>query len=263
MRLPKFSKTLALAVCCAAIAAADDVRPVVDLHVHCLLGGFSGGKWMTEDEAAAKIAGGEQYRILRAKGLEGQATGGKASGEAGACEGTKDVALTPAPDKLTPGIAVSGTWNPQPRAAHDLMAAKRRYATLLQPSLSAKGVRTPAEVRQLYRADLEGDGKDEVIAVVANFSYADTEAKMPSRPYSGVALRRVKGTGVETLLLEFDNKQREGGVSEFSGVLLADVNGDGSLEVVIHGRYLQGKFTTVYSLQGGKLRKVLSCSCGG
>jgi hypothetical protein len=83
--------------------------------------------------------------------------------------------------------------------------------------------------------------------------------------YSIVFLRKVLSGTVETRVLAADVYSR---AAEFvapaeykiKGVL--DLNGDGTMEVVVYGRYYEGHWSTVYQVKGTQVEEVLTCGCG-
>jgi hypothetical protein len=261
---------IALLACAAMTFAGGQSRTpparkpaaIVDSNVRCLLGGSNGLKWVSEDEAAALLTGGETYRLVRSLGSADKVIGGKPETAGGACEGTFSVPLEPAPDPAEPALAVGGDWDLSPRAVQNIMAVKERYAKLFQPFLAASGIKARAEVRQLYRVDLDGDGKDEVVAVLRNFAVKDDAPPSQDQRYSAIFVRRIANSGVQTIAVDVEVESAASSASEHKIAFILDLNNDGKMEIVVYGRYLQGLFTAVYALENGKFKKVLACSCG-
>lgn len=233
---------------------------IVDSHVKCLLGGVAGDKWVDVDHASASLRGGERYRVVTGDGRETEAAGGKPESAGEACSGTVTVPLQPSVEAAF--VATTGKRSLLPRKALDVTRTKRTYAALLTASLANKRVRVGQDdIRRLWRVDVDGDGKDEIVAVLRNFSL-ESEAASDARSFSAVVVRRISKGKVVTIPIEFEQGAREGGLSELEVPFLVDLDGDGTLEIVIHGRYLQGVFTTVYSWRKNRFERVLSCSCG-
>jgi hypothetical protein len=220
----------ALALCMAPAAFTADAVAVVDSNVKCLLGGVRDAKWLTGTEAASVLKKGGRYRVVRADGTWTVAALSRPESAGGACEGTLAMEVSPEPVGGKPFIVIGGGWKPQPRPVADIIGGKGRYTAALKEFLLSKGVHEAPAIRQLLRTDLDGDGTDEVIAVVQNFSEDDP---------------------------------REDGPSDHNVAIIADLNGDGTMEIVVHGRYTQGIFTIAYSVEGSDVRRVLSCACGG
>jgi hypothetical protein len=250
---------LSLALIVAEAAAA---KPVLDSNVRCLLGAAGQARWIPDERAAKLIKGGERYRLISATGQVGEATGGKAESAGEACSGTSSVPLRPEPDRSKEYMAIAGDWDPRPRLPEDLLPAKGKYETLFAPVLAKKGVKAAPKVRQLLRVDRDGDGKDEVIAVLSNVS-DDPTAASTTADYSALLVRGIVNGKVETAVVDLEHGPRDGGVSRFAVPFVLDLDGDGRLEIVVFGHYAQGDFTTVYSFRDGRARRVMSCSCGG
>jgi hypothetical protein len=247
--------------CALVLSDASALRPVLDSHVRCLLGASDGKKWVDDDTAAKLVKGGEHYRLVYANGQIGDAVGGKASSAGEPCAGTLSVPLKPEPDRTKEYIAISGDWDPRPRTPVDLAAAKGKYEALFAPALLKKGVKAAPQIRQLMRVDLDADGKDEVIALLSNISDDGANGSRVDA-YSAVLVRGIVSGRVETSVVDLEQGEREGGASQLTIPLVADLDGDGHLEIVVFGHYAQGDFTTVYSFRNGHARRVSSCACG-
>ena len=258
---------IALLICAAVAFASGQSRtepaPIIDSNVRCLLGGSNGLKWVSEDEAAALLTGGEMYRLIRYSGQIGRVKGGQPDRAGGTCEGTISVSLTPVPDHSKPFLALGGDWNLSPRSVVDIIGVRERYGKLYQPFLDRSGMKGQANVRQLYRVDLDNDGTDEVVAVLRNFSIKGNDAPASGQRYSAIAVRRVVNNSVETVPIAVDIETDRKGPREHNIAFILDLNNDGGLEIVVYGRSRQGPFTDVYALEDGNFKKVLSCSCGG
>ena len=247
------------------------IHPIVDPNVGCLLGAVRGAEW-AEGKEAAGLRGGETYRIVTADGVAGRAIGSKPARTAELCPDTLMVSLSPEPanSDSTPYMAVAGDWNLQPRKAENILASKERYAKLFAPLLAKKKVRAKAEVQSLWRVDLDGDGKNEVVAVLGNFVYRAGDGEEPGpNAYSAVVVRNVSARGVEDHLVGFDQAQKDHEPTEFSVPLFLDLNGDGGLEMVVYGKASDGRHTGVYELRDIVTatstkpgQALMSCYCG-
>jgi hypothetical protein len=254
------SLIFALAFLVPPAASATDAIAVVDSNVKCLLGGVRDGKWLASTETVSALKKEGRYRVVRADGTWTVAALSPPESAGGACEGTLAMEVKPEPAGGRPFIVIGGGWKPQPRPVTDIRAGKGRYTAAVKEFLESKGVHAAPEIRQLFRTDLDGDGTDEVIAVVQNFSESDNRA---AGRYSAVLVRKVMNGRVRTLAATFEKDPREDGPSDHNVAIIADLNGDGLMEIVVHGRYKQGIFTTAYTVDGDKVAPVLSCACGG
>lgn len=53
-----------------------------------------------------------------------------------------------------------------------------------------------------------------------------------------------------------------GALNEYGISAIADLNGDGVMEIVTKSYYYEGNASSVYELAGDELREVLSTGCG-
>ena len=163
-----------------------------------------------------------------------------------------------------PPIAVAGVAEPRPRAIElfDTDAAVYRQAAV---DVGADlGATTPPTVAQLLRADLDGNGTDEVVGAAEHIS--DPEGLSPAvGDWSVVFLRRVVRNDVATDVLASSVVGGGGGrLDRIQVATLADLNGDGTMEVALNGRSSTGEWTSIHALDGdGVPSEVLRAGCEG
>ncbi len=117
------------------------------------------------------------------------------------------------------------------------------------------------------RADLDGDGTDEVVIVTEHLP--DTYSLYAKEgDYSVVLVRRVDNEQVHTIVLASSVAEPvPEGTTPFITALriaaLADLNGDGTMEVAVQSHYYEGSGVEVYeATDGGAFTEVLSVGCG-
>jgi len=143
------------------------------------------------------------------------------------------------------------------------------YRTAAAAVLADLGIEdADPDVVQVVRSDLEGDGIDEVLVAVQRLSDPETLFAADG-DYSVVFVRRVVGGEVKTSVLAQSNAPdpQLPDQTPFVDVLrisaLADLNGDGRMEVVLDGSYYEGSSTVVYEAEpDGRLVEVLRAGCG-
>lgn len=250
--------------------STEEVHPV--LVNNCLIGGTVGGKWMDSGSVAPKLQGGEKYRFYTLTAAAGESIGGKPKSMADYCSDTMEIELSPKP---TEGVvlAVGGQWNALPRTPQFHAINERVYVRIVADLLRKKRFAQPImNITQVFRIDLDGDRVDEVLVSASH--YADglgTETgSMATRPkagdYSLVFLRKLIRGKVENIIIDGEFypsiKEDTGPPSQYKIASVADVDGDGVMEVIVSSDYYEGGTNTVYSIKGNKIEAMTSCGCG-
>jgi hypothetical protein len=240
--------------------------PILDMKVGGLMGSVQGGKWLAPDRA--KLADQTEFVLVGLKGVE----------EGGVGVGTKEPQSTDiCPDLVAvkmdlesdTGIAIGSDakWNFVPRIPQEIAVGNATYKTIVANYLKSKGIAKPVvNITQAYRVDLEGDGKEEVL--IAATRYKDGLSSHASvGDYSVILLRRTVGKTVVTheLAGEYIKKKVEfGAPMQFEISAIADLNGDGKMEIVTYGAYYEGESAGAYELINGKPVEIkpFSIGCG-
>jgi hypothetical protein len=157
-------------------------------------------------------------------------------------------------------------WAIKPRPVAVTATAPDAYRTLGADAFDDEPVdAAPGTVEQLVVTDLDGDGDDE--ALVA-FEFIQPSAG-PGAPGDLAALLVIDATSraAETVLLsavpEADGDDESFEIIERYRVLdVADLNGDGRMEVLVHAWYYEGAAVIVYTYADDELTEVLSTGCG-
>lgn len=139
------------------------------------------------------------------------------------------------------------------------------YQALGEAAVAAAAVdATLGAIEQLVVSDLDGDGNDEALAV---FEFVQPGATPGTTgDVAALLLIDVESRSADTVLLSAIGPV----VDEFSFQVLdrfrvldvADLNGDGRMEVIVHSWYYEGAGVIVYDYAGGELREVLANGCG-
>lgn len=256
---------IAIAAALAAVTAGGTqprVRAVVDAESGYLLGGTVDGAWRDARAMSRLLRGGERYRVYAGGRLAGEATGGRAASIDEPCPETFAVELSPARED---GIAVSGAANALPRPVARLDPASPVYREAVRQILLRNGIRRPeVRITGLLRADLDGDGRDEVIAS-ATRGRSDVGIRVAGGDYSMLFVRTVVGGAVRTVMLEEEYHPRASDTSTLNAYTIAgvlDLDGDGTMEVIARGRYYEGAWTTVQRVRAGRKQELATAGCG-
>lgn len=229
-----------------------------------LLGGSQNGRWLTAEAVAPTLAKRTEMVFVNLRGVgKSSAILNNTGEENGACPENKLMRLEPETGSTFAAGANAG-WNLVPRAPQPISVANKTYRRVAADFLRTKGiVRTKINLRQIVRIDLEGDGQAEVLITGDFYQKGNMEAQTPG-DYSFALLRKITGGRVRNILIDGEFFTRRGyydppNTREILAV--ADLNGDGRMEIVLDTHYYEGSWKQLYEIEGAKLTKVLEASC--
>jgi hypothetical protein len=236
-----------------------------------VLGWWDGQGWVQPDpDRTAPVAGGEHYQVVHLDDTVTDATG---SGLRTGCDpsgrpSAVDVGLPQAgSDRDSGPVAVTGVPEPRPRPVTVIDPSGATYRAAAAEVLAGLGIDDPhPAVRQVVRGDLGGDGTNEVIVVVERLTDPEGPVAGPG-DYSVVFMRRIVAGELRTFVVAQSIADSRAGDTRFVQAhhldALADLNGDGRMEVVVGYRYYEGAGTAVYEVApDGGLVQVLYRGCG-
>ena len=136
--------------------------------------------------------------------------------------------------------------------------------------LKSKGIANPkVNLTQVLQVDLDGDGVEEVLVSATNYARFKPEGGLTpdarAGDYSLVFLRQVVQGQVVTKIITgeyYPKAKKFTAPSEHRIIGVLDLNGDGSLEIVLSGRYYEGDWVEAYRVDGAKIIKLFSMGCG-
>lgn len=202
--------------------------------------GWDGDSWITDETSWRDVlgaTGGESYQLVRLADPITSKTGR-----------LEECSLYPDPPADAPtvdrpaysatgggaGIAVTGVANPRPRPVQVMDPTDPAYVGFAREMLVELGVTDDApQVVAVLRADLDNDGQAEDVIQIERLR-PDTEAGNDATPgdYGIVFVRHAAGTEsvVQSDIVEPGDTQLE----RYAVDALADLNGDGRMEIVTH-----------------------------
>lgn len=241
----------------------NKVIPILEMRIGGLLGGVENGKWLTVKQTIAKTSGMEGYLITDTTGQKSTQFAPILDSPDVPCE-----EFYPIRDAVpADGVAIGNDakWKSMPRALRAIDANDKTYQKVVGDILRKKLINKPVvKITQAFRVDLDGDGKQEVVIAATNYKGGlspDTKAG----DYSFVLVRKVVGKKVQDTIVsgEFYPKAKTFNAPNQTRLsAIADLNGDGKMEIVIYGEYYEGQWVEAYEMRANKPVKVLQTGCG-
>ena len=220
-----------------------------------LLGAVAGGRWLTVAQTAPRLKGKERYLRRSLGGRPVTVLGKTARSYGEPCADAYEVPVSPANVSNQFQVFTVAALKSQPRPVTALPTSNETYRQIVRAELIKRGIPDPqVELIGLTRTDLDGDGTQEVILEATH--YADRDGIYPptiGQPgdYSIVLLRHVVRGQVLTVTLGADiapqtpvgpednmSTRPLANVIRLAGV--ADLNGDGRMELILFGAYYEG-----------------------
>jgi hypothetical protein len=211
---------------------------------------------------------GARFRFYSLHGLAGETTsGGIERSETGSEQRYLSLQKPIRHPQVLLGIA--SDWNPMPRPVVPQSTDQEVYRQAVRDVLRRKGMpNAPVRITQILRVDLEGSGEPSVV-LTAEYPAPRSGVTKPKGAYSFVMVRQVVRGGVKIVLLDGSFMARYSGQDtlitsrstyQVTGIL--DVDGDGRMEVVVHGDFYEANSAQVYTVRNGVAKRVLETGDG-
>jgi hypothetical protein len=258
---------LFILVCTAGInvvAQQNDLHVIVEVKEGCVIGGVRNRQWIAAEKIEKSVKAPLSLELYTLSNHEPQTF----VSEAEECHlGWKPQSGT----ELKGGVAIqSPDWNPMPRMPRAIDAHDPAYVNVIRNILLNAGLKNPSvNISEGYKIDLDGDGQDEAIIVASNFKHGVSELTGVGREtapgdYALVIIRKVVRGPVQNIFLVKDIRRgtNEGGLPRGYHIsAIADLNGDGRMELALYSAYYEGSSSDIFELNGTKLTPVLGCGC--
>ncbi len=253
-----------------ATVAQQKVVPILDMKVGGLLGGVQRGKYLDAKTTFEKLTGETNYSVYNLTGKQDyQLVLTIDAPEGEPCDDFYSINRERADNDGRTGVAIGNgvSWNPLPRALKPISLTDKTYLKIVSDILRLKGLpKAKATIEQAVRVDLDGDGVDEVLLTASSYG-GSIQPQVAANNYSFVLLRKVVAGKAQNIMIseEYVKKNIEfGAPSRFEISAIADLNGDGKMEMVVFWEYYEGSGAGAYEVKGNKAVKVklLEAGCG-
>jgi hypothetical protein len=249
-----------------ATTAPAEVHAIVEMSEHCLIGGVQNKKWVSANRLQKSLKSSGGFELYRLNGAGGEIAL-KRNAESECHESWTGEAASDGKG----GIAIqSPSWNVMPRLPRAIDPKDTTYMEVVSDILKGEGIKKPeVKITQAYKVDLDGDGKQEVVIVANRYAQGLRELsgvgnETSAGDYTLVLVRKIIGEKVQNIVLAKAVwlKGDDGPLPRANHLsAIADLNGDGVMELVFYSAYHEGSGSVVVQLNGTKATTVLECSC--
>ncbi len=231
-----------------------------------LLGGVENGKYLDAKTTFGKLKGDEKFSLFDFTTLKkGVFSLGEIKDGSGACP--ENYYVEPEIEQVANlAIGANADWKIVPRQPKAVSLNGAADKKAVADVLRLRGLRkSPVKIKQAFRVDLDGDGADEVI-LVANYYAEDKNQNAKVGNYSLVIIRQTKGARTKNIFIggTFLAKKNDYYDGEYTLSSIADLNGDGRMEIIVEVTGYEENWLNVYEIKAGKPSeiKALSYYCG-
>ena len=242
-----------------------------------VLGAWEGGRWRDTASIRTRFPAQATWRVQALGSAATTVRGTRRLDWGGVpCEATGFLELPNVAPTRAYRLATSPALNTRPRPVEALPTTSATYRNIVRDELLRLGVKNPVvNLTAVIRADLDGNGTREVILAASHFREKGAAPHIPPPragagdysllllrwAHSGQARTTVLGASVFTRDERSPDDWQMPTLSDLAGV--ADLNGDGRMELVVAGTYYEGAGASVLEwMPAGGLRERLSAGCG-
>lgn|GEM_PF-1990737 len=238
------------------------------------MGRWNGSEWEpvrddtgTPDDPA--VASGDEVTVVE---LDAAPLAGFVGSDAAVCTDDRlGPSISPSPGAPdNPGfgyraVAFTADWNPQPRTVALVDAEVVQYADAGRAVFDGRveaGDLDVASVKQIVVSDIDGDGDTEALVAFGGPSFSsllliDTD----TRESTTIAESIDEAVPPTTDADGNDGSATTSGFSRFRTLAVADANGDGLMEIVVHSWLDDLATATVFTYDGSSTDDVLIATC--
>lgn len=249
-----------------ALLAQEPIIPIVQGSY--LVGGTQGGKWLKP--ARVPLGASPKFRSVRNDTNDKTILTGQTDEKWDACNENRIVRFRSRDDEdddQLPGLFIGerAGWNLIPRRPTSLDTGDAAITDAVTTFLRSKGIRrSPTKIKEAISVDLDGDGTAEMI-ITGHYYRRWDEFELSAGDYSFALFRVGSGPAARNLLLDgqFLDQRIDADYAEHSIVAVADLNGDGRMEIAIRSTHSESDRQMLFEFQKDKAVMIFDESCGG
>lgn len=250
----------------SGLSAQEPIIPIVQGSY--LVGGTQGGKWLKP--ARVPLGASPKFRSVRNDAEDITIFIGRTDEKWDACNENRIVRFRgrdeEADDQL-PGLFIGekAGWNLVPRLPVAVDKGDSAITDSITKFLRSRGIRnSPTRITEALSIDLDGDGTAEAI-ITGHYYRRWDEFELSPGDYSFALLRVGSGRAARNVLLDgqFLDARIDADYAEHSIVAVADLNGDGRMEIAIKSIHSESDRQMLFEFQKGKAVMLFDESCGG
>lgn len=216
--------------------------------------GTDGGEAPAPKAPAVKAGTAYRHVDLGGAGATVKASGDGKIGRSGCGDGERPIVpFAKLPEAKAAYVLVPGDWPAAPKSIKTESAATPAYEAIAATALAASGIKAPKILAgQAVKADVDGDGIEDLVFTASN-SKGDGDPKIGD--WSALIVQRTKNGKLETLtplvtLIDDSNiEMAEGPVAPVNIAAIADIDGDGKMEIVTYAFGMEEHYVDVWSVK--------------
>ena len=231
------------------------------------LGGayFPGKGYRTDAQSKGALHAGTRWQLFGLRGAGPSVTSGPLL-PPDVPEGYASQLRQAVPGNVQMLAIANALPNAQPRLPRMQSLNQESYQRAAAGLLRAQGLNIErAQLTQLMRVDLDGDGVEEVLfSARSRPNYGDTPEEKRG-DYSLIGLRYVDGGQVKTVTLASSVSTKDVAFAapyKFEIMSCVDVDGDGKMEIAGANNYYEGNGFDVWRFDGRDVKIVMSAGWG-
>lgn len=248
-------------------AQTGEVVPIMildNLPETAILGGIKDDKFISAKATVEALGERQNYFMVDQEGRRQFDFVGEVM-EDPACADYFKTDVAPQVDYKGLGFGANADWDPAPHKVSELFNFGH-YAPIVAKFIKKQGIRRPnVKISQIFYGDLDGDGRNEDVISATNADAWEAGGSIRRGDYSFVLVRKLVNGRVETILLEgvfYPNgltPDKSPGFYDISAI--ADLNGDGKMEIVVGGMEYENVFYKAFEIDGAEKRRILQIKC--